>query len=279
MSLQTYNKPIYFDDRIVSYDASSGSTGTLENLASKLGMAMEFQANIKVLSGRDRYRVRSVTFTIVGKNANGVSGRADIGNGMFGLMEAGARLASLIAKMSKGVLVGFFAKLGKYRQDEMPINVPSGDNSYATLVYNNSVDSEYSSDECSRNSELPATPASTAIRIPWLRDDISRQDIKTNLDNWTFDDSGTDGSGFVFQVGQVKFKDDNKIDLIAIPTTGLHSIKVAERSYNLGQLLVNNDTQRGIIDDKVLSEKESGWDSEAGDDDGELQPDSSNSNP
>lgn len=278
MSLQTYNKPVYYDDRVVTYDADSGTTGNLEALSSKLGLAMEFQANIKILSGRDRYRVRSTTFTIVGKNDNGASGRSQIGNGLYGLIEAGSRLASLIAKMSKGVIVGFFAKLGKYRQDEMPINVPVGDNSFGTLVYNNSVDSEYSSSECDRNAELPATPASTAIRIPWLRDDISRQDIKKNLDDWAFDDSGNDGSGFVFKVGQVKFKDDNKVDLVAIPTTGLHSIKVAERSYNLGQLLVNNDSARGIITDKVLSEKESGWDSESGDDDGEIQPDTS-SNP
>ncbi|MBR2705543.1 MAG: hypothetical protein IKE91_08765 [Clostridia bacterium] len=273
MSLQTYNKPVFFDDRVVTYDASSGTTGTLDSLNTKLGLAMEFQANIKILSGRDRYRVRSTTFTIVGKNETATGGRAEIGNGMYGLIEAGSRMASLIAKMSKGVIVGFFAKLGKYRQDEMPINVPTGDNSYGTLIYNNSVDSEYSSDECGRNAELPATPASTAIRIPWLRDDISRQDIKNNLDDWRYDDTGTGGSGFVFQVGQVKFKDDNKVDLVAIPTTGLHSIKVAERSYNLGQLLVNNDSQRGIIDDKVLSEKQSGWDSESGQDDGEIQPD------
>lgn len=273
MSLQTYNKPVYYDDRVVTYDATHGTTGNLSALDSRLGMAMEFQVNIKILSGRDRYRVRSTTYTIVGKKDAGISGRADIGNGMYGLIEAGSRLASLIAKMSKGVIVGFFAKLGKYRQDEMPINVPVGDNSYGTLVYNNSVDSEYASDECGRNAELPATPASTAIKIPWLRDDISRQDIKTNLDDWSFDDTGDNGSGFVFKVGQVKFKDENKVELVAIPTTGLHSIKVAERSYNLGQLLVNNDSARGILTDKVLSEKESGWDSEAGDDDGEIQPD------
>lgn len=276
MSLQTYNKPVFFDNRVVTYDAEHGTTGTLEALSAKKGMAMEFQANIKILSGRDRYRVRSMTFTIVGNNDSFTGGRAEIGNAMYGLMEAGSRLASLIAKMSKGVIVGFFAKLGKYRQDEMPINVPTGDNSYGTLIYNNSVDSEYASNECGRNAELPATPASTAIRIPWLRDDISRQDIKQNLDDWKFQDEGNDGSGFIFSIGQVKFKDDNKVELVAIPTTGLHSIKVAERSYNLGQLLVNNDASQGIITDKVLSEKESGWDSSAGEDDGEIQPDVNN---
>ena len=57
MSIQTYNKILQFDGRAISFNPETGaveSTGSLVD-----GMAMEFQANIKVLSGRDRYKVRS----------------------------------------------------------------------------------------------------------------------------------------------------------------------------------------------------------------------------
>lgn len=257
MSIQTYNKPVLFDDRVVTYDSTTGTVGNLEPLT-KTGMAMEFQANIKVLSGRDKYLIRNTQFTIVGcKDDNSAITDADIPAGLYGLIEAGTRYASNIAKMSKGVLVGFFAKLGKYRQDEMPISVATGDNSWATMILNNSVTSGLRENECTRNSELPAQPATTSIRIPWFRDDVSRQDLMSDLDNWEYVDSG---SGMTFEVGQVKFKDDNRVDMVALPTASVHSIKAGERSKSLGTLLINNDSALGIKSDKVLSEAYSSFD-------------------
>lgn len=255
MSLQCYNQLIAYDDRGVTYDPSTGAVGEIATLNSKNGMAMEFQLNLKILSGRDKYKIRACYFTLVGQNesidTNTVGTPEQIAKGLYGLMEAGARLASDIAFISKGVIVGLFCKIGKYRQDEMPMNVPTGDNSYASLVYDNQIAHEYGSQECDRNSELPVNPASTSVRVPWLRDDLSRQDVLKTFGDWSYTDSF---SGFMITIGQVKFRNEQQTELIALPTSNLRKIKVAETSRPLGRLLSNNDASLGIMSDKVESE-------------------------
>lgn len=256
MSLQTYNKLIAYDGREVSYNVETGVVGEIPNLTSKNGIAMEFQINLKCLIGRDKYRIRSVNYTVVGVNesidTNTDGTDEQIKSALYGVIEAGSRVASDIAYASKGVLVGFFAKLGKYRQDDMPINVASGDNSYATMILDNNYGAEYgANEETGRESILPVNPASLYIRIPWLRDDLSRQDVVNTFDDWTY----TDESGFVFSLGQVKFRNEQQTELIALPTQNLRRIKAVETSRPLGRLLANNDTALGIKSDKVASEK------------------------
>lgn len=252
MSLQTYNKPVYYDDRMVTYNPSTGETVVPEALADKKGLTADFQVNVKVLKGRDSYSVRSASFTIVGVSETGLAGREEIANGLMGLMEAGARFASNIAAMSKGVLVGLFMKLGKYRQDEMPINVPTGDNSWGKLVLSNNPNAEYNRDECSSMEEFPMEKASSAVFVPWLRDDISQADLIQSINDFEYND---EASGFTFYLGHNRFKDDNKVDIVALPTFYCKDIKRSARSRNLGGLLANNDNQMGIIEDKVLSEE------------------------
>lgn len=248
MSIQTYNKAVYLDDRMISYDPQTGhTTGPSQELA-KHGVAMEFQINLKVLSGRDQWKVRPCSFTIVGNAETSIDGK-DEGKAIYALIEAGSRMASNIAYLSKGVLVGFYAKLGKYRQDEMPINVPVGDNSFGTLVFNNEDGSALRNQECGREYSLPMTPGSVNVRIPWLRDDLSRQDMLETLSQWEYVQDG-----ITFSLGQVKFKDDEKIEMVAIPCNNVKYIKAVEKSRNLGQLLINNDEHLGISSDKVASE-------------------------
>lgn len=273
MSLQTYNQLIAFDDREVSYNPETGEVGQVENLTTKNGIAMEFQANIKVLSGKDRYKIRSATFTIVGDNSSintNTSGTKDqIGKALYGVIEAGSRLASDIAYMSKGVIVGLFAKLGKYRQDEMPINVPTGDNSWATAIFDNQPAHEYGSSECGRNNALPVTPASTAIRIPWYRDDFSRQDLLATIDSWNYSDAD---SGFDFTIGSVKFRNEQQTELIAYPCSNLRDLKAGQKSKPLGRLLNNNDVSLGIMSDHVDSEAFNTFTEGTDDDNVEVQP-------
>lgn len=256
MSLQTYNQLIAYDGREVTYNPQTGELGTPENLNTKSGMALEFQLNLKILSGRDRYRIRATNYTLVANNSaietNTVGTHEQIANGLYALMEAGTRLASDIAYVSKGVIVGLFVKLGKYRQDEMPINVPTGDNSYAVAIFDNQPGHEYGSPECDRNEVLPVNPASSSIRIPWLRDDLSRQDVKKTLDDFSYTDST---SGFIVTVGQVKFRNEAQTELIALPTNNLRKLKVAEMTRPLGAVKALNDQGLGIMSDKVESEK------------------------
>lgn len=268
MSLQGYNQAIFFDDRVVIYDKETGDT-SIEGVVNKNGLAMEFQANIKVLSGGDRYLVRSVSYTIVGSptSDSATISDNDLANGLMGIIQAGSVMASNIAACSKGVLVGFFAKLGKYRQDEMPASIPTGDNSWASLILSNNRYSGYGMDPCTKNDEFPAVPASAQIRIPWFRDDISRQDVKDSLDNWALT-----VNGFKYSLGQVRFRDDNKVDMVCMRVDSLHHLKVAEYSRNLGGLLNNNDTTLGIQDDKVLSEKVNTMIFDTSDDDGVITP-------
>lgn len=249
MSIQTYNKPIYLDDRYIEYDPATGKTTQTQGELNKRGVAMEFQINLKILSGRDQWRVRPCSFTIIGDSETGIDDK-NVSTAIYGLIEAGSRMASNIAYLSKGVLVGFFAKLGKYRQDEMPINVPVGDNSFGTIVFNNEDGSALRNQECGRSYNLPMTPGSVAVRIPWFRDDLSRQDILSTLETWEYVQDG-----FTFSLGQVKFKDDAKVEMVALPCNNVKYIKAVEKSKALGQLLINNDEHLGITSDKVLSQE------------------------
>lgn len=249
MSIQTYNKAVYLDDRVIEYNPITGETQQSGGALTKRGCAMEFQINLKILSGRDKWRVRSCTFTIIGDSETAISD-SNIAQAIYGLIEAGSRMASNIAYLSKGVLVGFFAKLGKYRQDEMPINVPVGDNSFGTIVFNNENGSVLREQECGRTYDLPMTPGSVAVRIPWFRDDLSRQDILETLQSWQY----TNG-GITYGLGQVKFKDDDKIEMVAMPCNNVKYVKAVEKSKALGALLLNNDESLGIMSDKVLSEE------------------------
>jgi hypothetical protein len=252
MSIQTYNKPVYYDDRMVEYNPSTGETNVPAALTSKNGITADFQVNLKVLKGRDSYSVRSSTYTIVGTSETGISGRADIANALMGLMEAGARWAQNVAALSKGVLVAFYMKCGKYRQDEMPINVPTGDNSWGKLILSNNPNAEYGRNECDAMEEFPMERASAQIFIPWLRDDVSQADIINTVDSFEYVDSD---SGFTFTLGQSRFKDDNKVDIVALPTAYCKDVKRSARSRTLGGLLANNDSALGILTDKVLSEE------------------------
>lgn len=245
MSIQTYNKPIYFEDRM-----TDGKTA-LEALTDKEGMAMEFTVVIKTTVSRDRWTSRAVNFTVVGKSNNAISGE-NIGAKLYGLIEAASRVASNIAYLSKGVISGFYAKLGKHRNDEAVIDVPVGDNSRGSILLTSNENDQLGKLACEKTKDFPVMKGQQKLYIPWLRDDVSRQDMRQTLELWQFDDQN---SQMTFNLGYVKFKDENQVDMVCVPTPFAQSIKSSEYSRSTGVMLKNNDTDLGIYSDKVLSEE------------------------
>lgn len=253
MSLQTYNKFIFLDDReVVSGQAAPALT--------KRGLAMEFQADIMVSKGKDKLQKRSTVYTIVGDPGEG-GGSDETANEQIGnMIDAGSRMASNIAYLSKGVLCGFFAKMGKYRPDEVPLDVPTGDNSSAIIDLTNNPNDSYGLDACDRENTNPVQSVGSRLYIPWLRDDISRQDIVNTLENWSYT-----AGGLTFYLGHVKFYNDNKVEMVCYPTTSVRNINVRAYSRKSPGYLANNDSAQGILSDRVLSEKYNTF--EDGDDD------------
>lgn len=244
MSIQTYNKAIYYEDRL-----TDGKT-PLSELSEKNGMAMDFTVVIKTTVSKDRWTARSVNFTVVGKSDDAISD-TNVGNKFYALIEAGSRVASNIAYLSKGVISGFYAKLGKHRNDEACIDVPVGDNSRGSILFTANENDQLGKLACDRTEQFPVMKAQQKIYIPWLRDDVSRQDMRETLEDWQFIDAN---SKMTFNLGIVKFKDDNQVDMICSATPFAQSIKSSEYSRSTGVMLVNNDSSLGIFSDKVLSE-------------------------
>lgn len=233
MSIQSYLKDISFDDRV-------RSAGQALPALVKTGKAMEFQVNIMVTKGFDKTSSKSSTFTIVAENGT-----------IEGLIQAGSIMASNIAKLSKGVISAFYAKLGKYRDDEIPQDVPTGDNSYSvTTMTNNEMDA-YSKRICS-SSEVtyPAKTVTSNIYIPWVRDDVSDADISATLEQFSETIDGVD-----YKLGYVRFNDDNKVNMTCYPVSEVKYTGIKRSSRKTRAFLNNNDVSLGIVPDDVLSEE------------------------
>lgn len=248
MSIQGYNQPIFRDSRYYDADGKISTTGAL----AKTAMAMEFNVRLMCSIGGDRTAVRNVQFTVVGvkEGDDTLDGDAGaVGLNLHHMLDAGARVASNIAKVSKGVVSGFFAKLGKFRADEIPQTVAVGDNSLATIDLSNNANDEYGADPCKKDKQYPLIDASSRIYIPWLRDDVSRQDLVQHFGNWSYV-----ANGLTFSLGQVKFADSNKIDMICEPTQYVRNIKTLNYSRKTPAYKEVNDTHMGMLTDKVVSE-------------------------
>ena len=116
MSIQVYNKAFI-----------NGSTGTAANMVYgdyQIKLAIRRQGNGKV-------RTQDVAF--------GMCGPAD---GAAGLDAAAAIMAEKIAVLSDGVLMGFWKKLGKYRNDEVPKVVHDLRKQYGLIFMSNDPRSE-----------------------------------------------------------------------------------------------------------------------------------------
>lgn len=251
MSLQTYNQTLFYDDR--QYDKSNDSITPAQPTD---GVALEFQMDLVALKGGDKMSKRSTGFTVVGET--------EYSPAVFGaLCEAGARIGAKLAKMSKGKVSGFYVKMGKYRSDEVPTVIYSGDSSYAIIDLTNNENDAYGNNPCTNAGVFPVNHFAQRIFIPWVRDDISRQDIKQTIENCeeTID-------GVTYTLGQVRFTDEMKDALECGPTCEVRNTKILEYSAKTPTFIANNDSAEGISSDSVLSESTAIL--STGRDDGEL---------
>lgn len=240
MSIQTYNKSVHYDDREVA-------CGQDVPELTDTGVTMDFQITVMTTVGRDKVRSRSTRYTIVGHNPYGNTTFS--ASMLSDIIDAGARMASNIAELSKGVLTGFYAKLGKFRSDECPIDVAAGDNSKAIVDFTNNGNEEYGLNPCDSSEENPVVPASLRLYIPWLRDDVSRQDIVQSLQGWA-----VTLNGIQYSLGTNKFTNADKTHITAYPTPIVRNIVVSNYSRRHPTFLSNNDVSMGW-NDNVVSEE------------------------
>lgn len=238
MSIQGYNQYVYFDDRAHAKGAPVPAFP-----ADKTAVAMDFIIGILCSIGEDKVARRTSAFTLVGET-NG----DDIEQDTADIINAGSVMASNIAALSKGVLCEFSAKLGKFRPDQIPIDVPAGDTSYAKVIFTNNENDKYGKGNCETH-DIPVVKGGASIFIPWLRDDVSRQDIKATLGNWDYT-----LNGHHYHLGQVRFLNDSKTEMVAIPTPYVKYSKTYEYSRNNPCYQDNNDSALGMSD-AVISEK------------------------
>lgn len=239
MSIQTYNKSVFYDDRFVA----CGNTPA--NLTNE-GVTMDFMITLMTTIGKDKTRTRSTRFSIVGGGDSSVSFAPAM---LADIIDAGARMASNIADLSKGVLTGFYAKLGKFRPDECPIDVASGDNSKAIIDFTNNPNEAYGTNPCDADDENPVVPASLRVYVPWLRDDVSRQDIIASLQDWS-----VTLNGVTYKLGTNKFRNDTKLQIACYPTEFVRNIVVSNYSRKHPAFLGNNDSAMGWGDNVVSEE-------------------------
>lgn len=233
MSIQSYLQTISYDDRVRTAEQELPAL-------TKTGRAMEFQVNIMVTRGFDKTAMKSSTFTIVGENAT-----------VEGLIEAGSILASNIARLSKGVISGFYAKLGKYRPDVVPQDVAPGDNSYCVLTMTNNENNEYSYYNCTNiGREYPSRTVTNNFYVPWIRNDVSDADVIA-----TFKDFEVELDGVTYTTGYVRFNSDEKIGMTCYPVKFVKYIDQKKVSRSNPAFLNNNDVELGIVNDDILSEK------------------------
>lgn len=238
MSIQGYNQYVYYDDR----DHAKGSPVPAFP-AEKTGVAMDFIVGIMTSIGEDKVTRRTTSYTIVGDTSGD-----DIEQDTADIINAGSIMASNIAAVSKGVLCEFSAKLGKFRADQIPVDVPAGDSSNAIIYFTNNQNDKYGKGNC-QSFNIPVAKAAAKLFIPWMRDDVSRQDIIATFQNWNFQ-----AHGHTFRLGQVRFYNDAKTEMVAMPTPYYRYGRYNEYSRNNPCYQDNNDTVLGMSD-AVISEK------------------------
>jgi hypothetical protein len=218
MSLKLYNKQV-----------QNGNTGMFADSS-----AMEFILSLSIKTRGGKLRSTDVKYTIVGPAS------ATMGT----LIEAGFKHGQRLARLSDGVVTGFFAKMGKYRNDEEPKLIQENKKSYAILYLSNNPKVE---DE---NSTLPQPlqVKTEKVFVPWLNDSVSRQDFKATIAQPIIVE------GDSYSLGITRFGDDMKtyIEAFEMKYFAGCNIKCYTRTNN--QELSNLDPSNEFAD---------GWMSEA----------------
>lgn len=219
MSIQVYNKAL-----------TNGNTGTASNLIYGdfiVKLAIRRQGNGKVV-------VREVPFGMCGASTGT---KVD-------LQEAAVKMAEKIAKLSDGVVMGLFEKLGKYRNDENPAMVHDLRKQYGVIFMSNNQLAE----NPAALGPYPLKTVTSKVFVPWLADDVSRQDMIATLK----EPITVNTVDYMF--GYSRFANSDKTSIEVFPMQYNAGCQTKEFNKIASFELVNNDVSSGISDN-VMSEE------------------------
>lgn len=178
----------------------------------------------------------------LGVLVGGLAGKVRVGKTKFGVAlptqdecdSAAYEYAMALAKASAGVIMGISKKLGKYRNDELPGNLESGQTNYGVIYVTNGKISaaDTQPDPKKLIKEQIYVPFTDLTEFAQIVNDISTQNIIFGSSRFTDDDKGEMAISIVPNIAGKKLLDINMV-----------------KSFGL----VNIDTVEGVSDG-VLSE-------------------------
>jgi len=163
---------------------------------------------------------------------------------MAKLDEAAAIMAGRIAKLSEGVIFGFYKKLGKYRNDEAPTALACSATQWGSVIMSNDPRVE----DPDAAGPYPLQAKSDKLFIPWLDDETSRQDMKNTVKE------PVDVDGTLCYLATSRFVDANKSAIEVFPLTFVQGVQTKCYNTVAGFDLINADSDEGFGADDILSE-------------------------
>lgn len=181
-----------------------------------------------ILKGSRKVTSKEVAFAIAGPAA-ATEAQLD---------EAASIMAGRLAELDDGVIVNFFKKLGKYRNDETPKVIVPGSKSWGKIIQSNNPKVE----DPDSTEDMPLDVKSLAIFIPHLNDTTSRQDMVATVSN------DIDISGNIFNLATSRFDNAAKTSISVYPLT--YNAGATSHEYRKAPTfqLVPNDTVIGDSD-------------------------------
>lgn len=180
----------------------------------------------------------------LGVLVGGIAGKVRVATTKFGVAlptqnecdDAAYTYAMALAKASAGVIMGLSKKLGKYRNDELPGNLESGQTSYGVLYVTNGKTSaeDMTPDPHKLIKEQIYIPFTDLTEFANIVNDVNTQNI-------------------IF--GSARFTDDDKGEMSISILPNLAGKKLLDMNFVKSFGLVSIDTVEGVSDG-VLSEKD-----------------------
>lgn len=203
----------------------------------------EFVATIGIRNGK-RIKTNQVTFSAIAFPAS-----ADGSVSLDDLVNGASIIASNIAALSRGAVMGFFMKLGKYRNDENTPNLMNKPLHTAYLRFDN-VELTLDNGGVPVQGIAPLRTVSQNIRIPFVGEDVSLATIESTLKQVI-----SVGQGANVSLGVTRFDmDGEKEDISAYQTLHKSYGKILELDKVDVISYLNNDVSLGDSD-YIVSEK------------------------
>ena len=169
---------------------------------------------------------------------------SDDTNAMGDLINDASKYASDIAAMSRGVVLSFYMKLGKYRNDEQMPQLGGEPLNTAVITLDN-VNVTTDSAGVPTSGIMPLRKVSQTIRIPWVGENVALGTIKSTLEQSIGNTS----------MGVTRFEQNGQKTIVeAYKTNHKGYGKLVERDNVAVIAYENNDTALGDTDN-IISEK------------------------